>query len=71
MWAFGVIMDAPLLNDHLCFLEAVRAFTIQTIILEFLSVVPTPCGACLQGNENDRTKVWDECLNDEIFYSLR
>ena len=40
MRTFGGVVDAPFLNDHLRFFEAVEDFTIQTFIPEFCSVVP-------------------------------
>ena len=44
METFGVVVNAPFLNDHLSFLEAVEDFAIETFIHDILSVAPPVCG---------------------------
>lgn len=35
VWTFGVVVDAPLLDDDLCLPETVEDFTIEALIPEF------------------------------------
>jgi len=37
---FGVVVDAPLLDDHLCFPETVEDFTIEAFIPELAAIFP-------------------------------
>jgi len=36
----GVVVDTPVLNDHLCLLQAVEDLTIQAFVPELCSVIP-------------------------------